>query len=167
MNDNSLFDAFGYFRSLCENNKLAQADNFHYCTCSGIESLQEPLQNYRTKNAFFVVDDTTDSAVFRGRAGGYYCRRVFTVFLLRRYRIDDMKDRQEQLNKCRTLFHQLMSKLIVDEDDLKEDLVYLKSDSVMSRELGQYFMSGCTGLYFMIEVSEPIDLIFDDSQWLK
>ena len=37
----------------------------------------------------------------------------------------------------------------------------------MSRELGQYFLSGYTGLYFMVEVSEPIDLVFDESQWQK
>lgn len=78
-----------------------------------------------------------------------------------------MNDRQQQLAICRELFQQLMSKMIVDEDDLENDLVYLHSENVMSRELGQYFMSGCTGLYFMIEVSEPIDLVFDDTQWLK
>lgn len=167
MNANNLFDAHEYFRSICKSNKLAQAEKFHFCKCSGIESLQEPLQNYCTENAFFVVDDTTDSAVFRGRAGGHYCRRVFTVFLLRRYQFDDMADRQTQLNICRELFHQIMSKMIIDEDDLQNELVYLKSDNVMSRELGQYFMSGCTGLYFMVEVSEPIDLSYSDDQWKK
>ena len=60
-----------------------------------------------------------------------------------------------------------MSKMIVDEDDLKNDLVYLHSENVMSRELGQYFMSGCTGLYFMVEVSEPIDLTYSAEQWKK
>lgn len=167
MNAKQLFDAHNYFRSLCEANIFAQKEDFHFCTCSGIESMQEPLQQFRSKSSFFCVDDTTDSAVFRGRGGGHYTRRVFTVFLLRRYRFDDMADRQKQLNICRELFHQLMSKMIVDEDDLKNELIYLKSDNVMSRELGQYFLSGCTGLYFMVEVSEPIDLVFDESQWQK
>ena len=154
MNAKQLFDAHNYFRSLCEANILAHKEDFHFCTCSGIESMQEPLQQFRSKSSFFCVDDTTDSAVFRGRGGGHYTRRVFTVFLL-------------QLNICRELFHQLMSKMIVDEDDLKNELIYLKSENVMSRELGQYFLSGCTGLYFMVEVSEPIDLVFDESQWQK
>ena len=167
MNDKTLFDAHAYFQGICENNRLAQTEGFLFCTCSGIESLQEPLQNYRLKTSFFCVDDTTDSAVFRGRGGGHYCKRIFTVFLMRRYRIDDMADRLAQLDICRQLFQQIMSKLIIDEDDLRNELVYLKSDNVMSRELGQYFLSGCTGLYFMVEVSEPVNLIFDESQWFK
>lgn len=167
MNDKTLFDAHKYFQSICETNILARDENFYFCSCSGIDSLQEPLQNYRQKTAFFCVDDTTDSLIFRGRAGGHYAKRVFTVFLLRRYRMDDMEDRQLQLNICRRLFAQIMSKLIVDEDELKNELIYLKSDNVVSRELGQYFMSGCTGLYFMVEVSEPINLIYDNTQWQK
>lgn len=159
------FNIEAYFKNLCETNKLAQEQGFHFCRCSGIESMQEPLQQFRNKSAFFCIDDTTDGAIFRGRAGGHYTKRVFTVFLLRRYRFDDMDDRQQQLSICRELFQQLMSKMIVDEDDLKNDLVYLHSENVMSRELGQYFLSGCTGLYFMVEVSEPIDLIYDDKQW--
>lgn len=165
MNDTTLFDAHVYFRELCSHNKLASEGGFHFCTCSGIESLQEPLQNYRTRSAFFCVDDTTDSAVFRGRGGGHYVRRVFTVFLLRRYRIDDLTDRQAQLDVCRRLFNQLLSKMIVDEDELHNELVYLRTDNVLSRELGQYFLSGCTGLYFMVEVSEPVDLVYNEEQW--
>ena len=45
------------------------------------------------------------------------------------------------------------------------DMVYLRTENILSRELGQYFLNGCTGLYFMVEVAEPVDLTFDNSQW--
>ena len=35
------------------------------------------------------------------------------------------------------------------------------------RELVEYFISGCTGLYFMIDVSEPIDLSYNADEWEK
>ena len=69
------------------------------------------------------------------------------------------------LAMCRDLFQQLYSRMLIDEDSLSNDMVYLRSASVLSRELGQYFLNGCTGLYFMVEVSEPIDLTYDENQW--
>lgn len=167
MDATHFFDAIGYFRNLCERNILARDSGFHFCTCSGIETLQGPLQNYRTKSAFFCVDDTNDTTISRTSSGGHYAKRVFTVFLMRRYRIDDMEDRARQLEICRDLFSQILSKLLVDEDDLRNELVYLDTRNVMSREFGQYFLSGCTGLYFMVEVSEPVDLSYNDEQWAE
>lgn len=55
--------------------------------------------------------------------------------------------------------------MIIDEDALSNDMVYLRTESVLSRELGQYFLNGCTSLYFMVEVAEPIDLTFDTTEW--
>ena len=55
--------------------------------------------------------------------------------------------------------------MLVDEDALSNEMVYVRAESVLSRELGQYFLNGCTGLYFMVEVAEPIDLTFDATEW--
>lgn len=165
MNDKTLFDYIAYFRGLWEHNKLAQQKNFKFCTCSGIETLQGPLQEFRTANAFFCVDDTNDCVTFRGSNGGWFKRRTMTVFLMHRFDIKTMTDYQEALSLCRTLFQQLYSRMLIDEDSLSNDMVYLRTESILSRELGQYFLNGCTGLYFMVEVSEPVDLTYDTSQW--
>lgn len=61
--------------------------------------------------------------------------------------------------------NQLLSKLIVDAEDLENELVYLDTANVMCRELGQYFLNGCTGLYFMIDISEPVDLVYASEEW--
>lgn len=159
------FDSEAYFRNLCEHNILARDNGFRFCTCSGIESLQGPLDRFKTANAFFCLDDTNDGAVTRGRSGGWFKRRTFTVFLLHRYRLRDETDRSARLAVCRDLFRQLLSKMIVDSDDLSNELIYLNTGGVLSRELGQYFMNGCTGLYFMIDVDEPVDLTFNSEEW--
>lgn len=165
MNAKKLFDGIGYFEELCRANVLAQREGFKFCTCSGIETLQGPLEQFRTSSAFFCVDDTNDGATFRGRNGGWFKRRTFTVFLLHRYSLKDMSTYHAALGLCRELFLQLMSRMIVDEDSLSNELVYLRTDTVLSRELGQYFLNGCTGLYFMVEVAEPVDISYDAGQW--
>ncbi len=161
------FDSEKYFSSLCQTNRLARENGFRFCTCSGMNSLQGPLDAFRTDRAFFCLDDTNDGALFQGKGGGWYKKRTFTVFLLHRYTFRDEQDRAAQLAICRRLFRQIMSRMLVDAYDLQNELVYLHTENVMSRELGQYFMNGCTGLYFMIDVSEPVDLRFDDKEWLS
>lgn len=167
MDAKNFFNAEDYFASLCSNNRLAIERGFRFCTCSGIESLQGPLDKFKTDSAFFCLDDTNDGALFMGRGGGFFKKRTFTVFLLHRHTFNDEKDRAEKLALCRSLFRQLMSKMLVDSEDMSNELVYMHVDNVLSRELGQYFMNGCTGLYFFIDVSEPVDLKYSESEWLN
>lgn len=165
MDATNYFDSEKYFSSMCEANRLAQENGFKFCTCSGIESLQGPLDNFRNDRTFFCLDDTNDGALFRGKGGGWYKRRTFTVFLLHRYTFRDESDRARSLGVCRVLFRQLMSRMLVDADNLENEMIYLHTETVMSRELGQYFMNGCTGLYFMVDVSEPVDLTYNTEEW--
>ncbi len=137
---------------------------FHPCTVSGIEFLQEPLQQFRQKTAFLAVDDTNDATIVQ-QSGGWFKRRTFTVFLLMRYRMDDMADRRAKLDICREIYRQFVSRMIIDKEDLSNELVYLNTARIMSRELGTYFMSGCTGLYFMTDVLEPIDVMYNEKEW--
>lgn len=165
MDAKTLFDAEAYFRSLCEANLLAVNNGFTFCTCSGMESLQGPLDRFKTCNAFFCLDDTNDGAMVKGRSGGWFMKRTLTVFLLHRHKFRDEADRTAKLGICRTLFRQLLSRMIVDADDIRNEMIYLDTANVLSREFGQYFMNGCTGLYFMIDVSEPVDLKLYSEEW--
>lgn len=167
MDAKHLFDSEKYFSEMVAANRLAAEHGFKFCTCSGIESLQGPLEQFRRQNAFVCLDDTNDGAMFMGRGGGWYKRRTFTVFILHRYSMQRETDRIEKLTVCRSLFRQMMSKMLVDADDMQNELIYLGVGNVLSREFGQYFMNGCTGLYFMVDVDEPIDLTYDNSEWLS
>ncbi|MEG1916260.1 MAG: hypothetical protein RR061_06225 [Muribaculaceae bacterium] len=166
MDAKMFFDAENYFNKICLSNKLAQAEHFYFCTCSGIESLEGPLDKFRKESSFFCIDDTNDGVTFRGANGGYFKKRTFTVFILSRYKFASMGDRASRLAICRNMFMQVCSKLLIDEDSLRNDLIYLNTSNILSRELGQYFMSGCTGLYFMVDVSEPVDLEYNTDDWL-
>lgn len=166
MDSKRFFDSETYFGGLCRRNRLAQAHKFRFCTCSGIESLQGPLDRFKFDNAFFCLDDTNDGALFQGEGGGWYKKRTFTVFLLHRYDFGNETDRAARLAVCRDIFRQLMSRMLVDSDDLSNEMVYMHTDNILSRELGQYFMNGCTGLYFFVDVSEPVNLVYDSSEWI-
>lgn len=161
------FDIEAYFNNLCEHNKFAQEKGFCFCTCSGIESLQGPLERFRNERAFLCVDDTNDGSLVRGRNGGWFKKRTMTVFIMHRYdpRNNSMADRAEKLSWCRELFRQIVSRMIVDADRLDNELIYLQTSNILSRELGQYFMSGCTGLYFLVDLSEPTELIYNKDEW--
>ena len=160
------FNAQEYFERLCNENKLAVDEGFHFATCPGIENLEGVVNDIRKVANFFVFDDTAEGVNFRGAGGGYYRRRVFTVSLLRRYEIYNMEDREAQLAVCRELYKQILSRLIRDKRNYP-DLNYLKTDSIFYREFNKYMFSGCTGLYFMLECSEPEDFCYNESEWEK
>jgi hypothetical protein len=160
----TLFDAIGYFKNLCSLNRLARKTGFYPCSCSGIDSLEEVLDLFRTHSCFFAVDDTNDGVTER-RSGGFFKKRTFTVFLLHRYEFGNMSDREKALSICRELYRQIHSRLLVDKERFDNNLIYMNTENVFSRELGQYFLNGCTGLYFMFDVSEPLELIFNEEEW--
>lgn len=167
MDASSFFDFQKYCSDLCRANRLAAENRFKFCTCSGIENLQGPLDRFRKDKAFFCVDDVNDGSLFAGKNGGWFKQRTLTVFIMHRHEFGNEDERLEKLRLCRELFSQVVSRMIVDADHLENELVYLKVDSILSREFGEYFLNGCTGLYFMIDVFEPVDLRYNNSQWLE
>lgn len=165
MDTSKFFDSHAYFKELTEKNKLAKANSFFPCSCSGINSIQDVLDNFRKQSAFVCVDDTNDAATEQ-IGGGWFKKRTFTVFLLIRYRYDDMTERAAKLDICRQLFRQFHSRMIRVKyiyEDL--DLSFLNVSKIYARELGEYFISGCTGLYFMVELTEPTDLCYKEDEW--
>ena len=100
---------------------------------------------------------------------GYFRKSVYTVFIVAPYRIDDMAEREQQLNLCRTIFRQMHSRLIHDREKMTYDdaLEYMQVERIYSNEFPEYLMSGVTGLYFMVENDEPIDLTYDSRQWTE
>jgi hypothetical protein len=165
MVNGNLFDAMGYFRSLCQQNVLAQSLGFHPCVCSGMATLPDVLAAQKHHRNLFVVDDTNNGRSYRANRAGFSLRRTYTVFLLMQYRRDDMADRQQKLETCRTLFLQLHRRMLHDRELLATDMWLLNTDNVMSAELGEMFIQGCTGLWFTIDADEPVNLCYDPNEW--
>lgn len=67
------------------------------------------------------------------------------------------------------IFRQMHARLIHDRDGMRygDALEYLQVDRVYSTELPRMFMSGMTGLYFMVYNDEPIDLSYDAAEWTE
>lgn len=164
--ENEQFDALAYFQQLAKSNKLTNSESFVPCFCSGPESIQGVMDEWRKASNFVMIDDTTDANTISNKIG-WFTKNVYTVFILAGYKMDDMQDRQNKLNLCRRIFRQFMSRMIKDKDEYTygEALEYLNLDNVYSKQLGRYSMNGVTGLYFMIGNDEPTDLQYEESEW--
>lgn len=160
-----LFPALDYFSRLAKTNRLAAANGFHPCLCSGPDSIDGIMQGFKRYQNFIMVDDTTSQQTFSNGVG-FFRRDVYTVFVLAAYRREDMADREQKLNLCRDIFQQFHSRLLYDRDSLGDDrLTFLQLGNIYSTELPRYSYNGVTGLYFMIQNEQPIDISYDSSEW--
>lgn len=166
MNTYDTFNALEYFKTLAGKNKLAREHGFMPCFCSGPDGINDVMQQFRKTANFVMVDDTTSQNTF-SRGVTFFDRNVYTVFILAAYRFDDMADREQKLRLCRRLFRQMHSRMIRDKQECVygDSLEYLDLNSVYSKELPRYSMNGVTGLYFMVNNDEPVDLTFNAGEW--
>ena len=149
------FDAFSYFRDLAKRNKLCCELGFIPTTCSTPQAFEGMLANMSKGRNFIVIDDTNDGNVAINGDGSFRKVVTYTVWILMRYKFNDMNDRQEKLNTCRKIFRQFLSRIIIDKMKWESDFTYLLSDQVDNREIGAYFINGLTGGEFHIDGSEP------------
>lgn len=163
-----IFDALSYFKQLAEENILCRDNGFKAVFCSGPDSIEGLMQQYQKTANFVMIDDTTDQNLY-SEGVSFFKRRVYTVFILAAYRWDDMEDREEKLNLCRTIFQQFVRRMIWDKnarEDTDDDLTFLNVEKIYSKEYGRYTMSGVTGLYFMVNNDEPAAMEYEDQSQL-
>ena len=160
------FNALAYFKNLAERNKLAKAHNFKPCYCAGIEGINDVIQEFRKTSNFIMIDDTTSQNTY-SKGVGFFDRNVYTVFILAAYRYDDMADREEKLRLCRRIFRQIHSKMLYDKENLTygDSMEYMDINSIYSKEMPRYSMNGVTGLYFLVNNDEPVDLTYNNEEW--
>lgn len=166
MAQENLFNAFKYFESIGRQNKLAKENDFYVGFCSGPEGMEDAVRSFRKEKNFILVDDTTAQHTF-SQGTGFFRTDVYTVFIVAAYRIDDMQDREEKLNLCRRIFRQIHSRLIYDKENMAygDSLEYMNVGEVYSTEMPRYALNGVTGLYFMVQNEEPIDISYDANEW--
>jgi len=164
MNPRTFFDFNRYVSGLVRSNRLARREGFRFATCSGIGQLQGVMDGLRTAGRFVVADDVCTGET-RQQGGAFFQRRTFTLFILSRCRLGDEPDRARQLGLCRELRRQLQSRLLRDSQRLQDELVYLQTSEMPGTELGEHFAGGCTGLYMMVSVDEPVDVSYNVEEW--
>ena len=135
-------------------------------TISNSDNLEGIFEMYRDADRFIAISDT-NTGNLSSPDGGYQFtkRRAYTVFILSAYEHDNMEDRQLQLELCRQLFMQLVKRIIRDKYQYKDQGMYFDTQSIPNQEIGRYYLSGLTGLFFTLYVSEPINLEYIADEW--
>ena len=161
-----MFDPIAYFQQLTQANVLARENRFKPVVISTVENLEGLLEHYRDDDRFVAISDTTSGNLSSSDgAYGFTKRRAYTVFILSAYEYGNEQARLEELNLCRTLFHQFVSRILVDKFRYAEETMYFDTQAIPNQEMGRLFLSGLTGLHFTLYVSEPVDLQYNPSEW--
>ena len=157
-----IWDATAYFSHLTATNRLAKREGFTFCRVSGLDGFEEALAHMQRTTAFVCVSDI---------ANGYTelhntprTRRVKTIFLAKRHKIDDMVARTRCMETMRELFRQYMSLLILEKTKLEQNCIYL-DPRISFNEIDRYFFSGCACAYFQIAVDVYTDLRYNADEW--
>ena len=166
MNENEYpigrWNATEFFEHLTATNRLAKAEGFTFCQVSGLDGFEEALDNMQQSLAFVCVSDI---------ANGYTelhntprTRRVKTIFMAMRHKIDDMAARNTCMDTMRELFRQFMSLLILEKTKLEQQCIYL-DPRISFNEIDRYFFSGCACAFFQVAVDVYTDLRYNPTEW--
>ena len=159
-----MFDAYTYFQEICNSLKLTAA-TYKFTRSTGLPYMEEVLWNFKTQTAFFCVDDTNDGTTIRGAGGGFFDRRMYVVYLLKRYKLNDMTAQHAALEETRSIYRSIQSKLVLDRAALANNMTYLQLERLPYYEIPGAAFNGATGVYFMITVDTPKNLQYDASEW--
>lgn len=154
-----MFNPITYMQDLHSKMKLTK-DKYRFSKVSGVGALEEVLENSRRDQFFFAVDDSQDGQTFR-KGGGYFERRPYTVFILGRAEYGKMDQREAVLDEAKTIYRHILSKLIVD----KTSIPILNVENINFYEVPPAFAAGCSGLYFIFYVENPVNLTYDVAAW--
>ena len=157
-----IWDASEYFEQLTAINRLAISEHFTFCHVSGLDGFEEALAHMQRTTAFVCVSDIANG--FTELNNTPHTRRVKTVFLAKRHKIDDMAARTRCMETLRELFRQYMSLLILEKTKLEQHCIYL-DPRISFNEIDRYFFSGCACAYFQIAVDVYTDLRYNADEW--
>ena len=156
------WDATAFFEQLTATNRLAKRENFTFCRVSGLDGFEEALDNLQQSLAFICVSDIANGYTELNNTPR--TRRVKTIFMAMRHKIDDMRARNICMDTMREVFRQFMSKLILEKTKLENHCIYL-DPRISFNEIDRYFFSGCACAYFQIAVDVYTDLRLNPDEW--
>ena len=164
MNDypQGIWDAIEFFEHLTATNRLAKREGFTFCRVSGLDGFEEALDNMQQSLAFICVSDIANGYTELNNTPR--TRRVKTIFMAMRHKIDDMRARNNCMDTMREVFRQFMSKLILEKTKLENHCIYL-DPRISFNEIDRYFFSGCACAYFQIAVDVYTDLRLNPDEW--
>ncbi len=155
-----MFDPVTYMQSLHDKMKLTK-EKYKFVKVSGLAELEGILDNFRRHKNFFAVEDAQQGETFRGAGGTYFERRFYTVYILGTAEYGDMEQRAVVLTEAKAIFRNILSKLIRD----KLLIPMLDVEKIRFYEVPPAFATGCSGIYFIFFVDNPVNLTFNATEW--
>lgn len=156
------WDATAFFEQLTTTNRLAKSEGFTFCQVSGLDGFEDALDNMQQSLAFICVSDIANGYTELNNTPR--TRRVKTIFLAMRHKIDDMRARNTCMDIMREVFRQFMSKLILEKTKLENHCIYL-DPRISFNEIDRYFFSGCACAFFQVAVDVFTDLRLNPDEW--
>lgn len=163
-----MFNGEKYFKKLVSTNVLMQKIGFEFKRVTGVGNLEEVVQSMLDCGAMFALQDSVDGVVVNSNGRSVY-RRVFICYLFKMADIFDMDSHSSNLEVCRTIFFQVLAKMIEDSysDEFTKRNIELQTDTVYFKEMKGYQLNGASGMYFVLNVDEVIGLCHNPSLWNK
>lgn len=158
------WDASSFFEDLTSKNKLAQEHHFTFCNVSGLQGFEDAIASMQSSTAFVCVSNVSPG--FTEINNTPRTRRVKTVFLAKRYPIDNMDAREVCMDIMRELFRQYLSVLLLEKTLLEEQRIYI-DPKISFVEISEYFFSGCACAQFSIGVDIQTDLRYNTDEWVN
>lgn len=163
MNDNNFnWDAASFFERLTAANKFAGENGFRFDRVSSLEGFHTLISSSISTTALVAVSDTSSGGIDLNNTP--HTRRVKTVFIFMRHKMDDAKARQRCLGKMNELFRQFMSVLSLEQTRLRENCIYI-DDRISFTEIDKYFYTGGACAFFQIAVDTFTDLQYNPDEW--
>lgn len=158
----STFNLKTYIANLAENVlQNIPGYDFQLTEVSGVNGLEGIISGQTAYDNFIATDATGDGYVVQNANGGYFMRRVSTIFIVRKYQYMNMADMLEKMEVCRQYFKIILRNMVKDQERLKLNLVYLNTSQVAFREFEPETSAHFTGLFFQIEYEQPYNLLSD------
>ena len=157
------WNAAYFFSRLLSYNKFALENGFKFARVSSLEGFEELISRALTVKAYVAVSDTSQGTVIMNNTP--HTRRVKTVFMFMRHKVDDMAAREKCMDKIRELFRQLMSVLILERTRIRENCIYI-DENVSFTEIDRYFYTGGACAYFQIYIDTYTDMSYRSEEWI-
>lgn len=157
------FNLKSYMTAIVDNH-LSTLPHFDFSLTevSGLGGLEGILSGQVHQNNFIATDSTGDGYISQHSNGGYFLRRVATIFIVRKYQYGNMADMLVNVEICRAIFKRILRQMIADKDKLANNLVYINTERIAFREFEPETSAHFTGLYFMLEYEQPYNILSDE-----
>lgn len=162
--NNFSWNATAFFKRLVQKNRLAVDGKFEFRSVSSLEGFLTALPGLLSMKGMVAVCDTSDGRLSLDNTP--HNRRVKTIYLARRHKVDSDEEREAAMAMLRELFRQFMSVLMQEKIRLEQQAIIIDSN-IAFQEIDKYFFTGAACACFHITVSTFTNLAYNPDEWIE